>query len=227
MNHYFLIPSVSSQNPNGDRPPLENFDKDFPHKFRAELYQFYNNSLSTKNRDPYRFLGCRGIKQKFWLNAWNNYLKNKTLPAIDRFESNLFEMLRRESSNQDIWILCPFHGIITAEELIPNYMISNDAFLPGCGFLKDYWQSKIKREIKSKSHHAIFWNFLDNNWPNINNTNINKTLITIKFHERNNSDLSIFKLVKLVRENKPQNYSNALKLLNKLGSKFNSDHHVL
>ena len=95
MNHYFLIPSVSSQKPNGDKPPLENFDKDFPHKFRAELYQFYNNSLGTKNRDPYRFLGCRGIKQKFWLNEWNNYLKNKTLPALDRFESNLFEMLRK------------------------------------------------------------------------------------------------------------------------------------
>ena len=100
-------------------------------------------------------------------------------------------------------------------------------FLPGCGFLKDYWQSKIKREIKSKSHHAIFWNLLDNNWPNINKTDIDEAFITIKFHEGNDSDLSILKLVKLVRENKPQNYSNSLKLLNKLGSKFNLDHHAL
>ena len=227
MKHYFLIPSVSSQKLNGNKPPLKTFNKEFPHKFRAELYNFYNKSLITKNRDPYRFIGCRGIEQKFWLNQWGDYLKNKTLCALDRFESDLFKMLRQEPLNEDIWIFCPFHGMIQADELIPNYMISHDAFLPGCGFLKDYWHSKINREIKSKSHQAIFWNLLDNSWPNLDTSVINETILNIKFYEQTNTDLLIFKLVKLVRKNKPKNHQDSLKLLENFGATLHSDHYVL
>ena len=106
-------------------------------------------------------------------------------------------------------------------------MLSHDAFLPGCGLLKDYWQSKISREIKSKSHHAIFWNLLDNSWPNLGASVINETLLNIKFYERINNDSLIFKIIKLVRKNKPKNYQDSLKLLENLGAKLHSDHYVL
>ena len=68
MKHYFLIPSVSSQKLNCNNPPLKTFNKEFPHKFRAELHNFYNKSLIAKNRHSYRFIDYRGIEQKFWVN---------------------------------------------------------------------------------------------------------------------------------------------------------------
>ena len=62
MTHYFLIPSLSSQRLNGNKPPLKTINKEFPRKFRAELYNFYNKSLIKKNRDPHRFIGYRGVE---------------------------------------------------------------------------------------------------------------------------------------------------------------------
>lgn len=214
MNHYFLISASDLKFTGGSAPPLENFSKNFPMLNRRELYSFYQKSLQTANRDAYRFVGCRGNQQKYWLDQWNGYLTNLTLTATDRFDCTLFQGLKNSSKFfEDIWILCPFHGLIEPNELLPSYNLRPDAFLPGCGFLIDYWVKILAGILAERVNDGILWNLLKYPWPGISKYLQFESYFEIKFSDKRTAEKQRLKLIEDIRLNPPHNHYKALQFL--------------
>ena len=226
MKHYFLISTTQTQCKGGDLPPVTHFHEGFPFSNRKEIYNFYNKSLESKNKDVYRFLGCRGEEQRYWIQKWNSYLSNPTMFAINRFNSYLFKSLRSISHN-NVWIICPFHGLIQSTEPIPSYHLRPDAFLPGCGYLTNYWTKILAQEIARRAHKGIVWNLLDTPWPGLKMHLDLESYFEIQFKNPSDADEKRLLLINSIESNKPSNYYQSLQIILNLNPSQHPDHFLL
>lgn len=229
MKHYFLISATQIQSKGGHLPPVERFCEGFPFTNRKEIYNFYIKSLESKNRDVYRFLECRGEEQKYWIQQWNAYLLSPTMIAINRFDSHLFQGLRSTCNNlnDNIWIICPFHGLIQLTESIPNYRLRPDAFLPGCGHLTNYWTKILAKEIARRAHQGIVWNLLDTPWPGLKMHLDFESYFEIQFKNPSDADEKRLLLINNIESNKPSSYYESLQMILDLDPSQLPDHFLL
>jgi cytoplasmic iron level regulating protein YaaA (DUF328/UPF0246 family) len=123
---------------------------------------------SASEASASKVLGARGETLERAILADKCVDSGALLPAIERYDGVLYQHLdhssldgwARRRLNSSVVVVSGLWGLVTPEELIPDYRLKMSAVLPGPGRLSAFWKPVLTPAVERLSDGFEIWNLL-------------------------------------------------------------------
>lgn len=132
------------------------------------LQDVVKQSYHEDNTANQKLFGVQGEALDRAVNATLELQSAPVVPAFDRYTGVLYDAidiasftpeLHRRAADS-ILIFSGLFGIVTPQELIPDYRLKMGATLPGIGKVSTWWRPHVTRALQPVTDHQQVWNLL-------------------------------------------------------------------